>query len=343
MKPINKQEDLEIVNPVESKEFPGYFIIPDITDYVINKSGDVLKIRTKQIMTPNISPYNYAIVGLTVNGDSKGYRLHRIIAIVFVGRPSRHVNKSFDELHVNHIDGNKRNNNINNLEWCTNEENVKHAWIHNLTNCEKPVLVRNIITNEVTELRSAREFCRQYGVSENYISELLLSKQSGKVTVNWCVFKYKDDKPWPEVPFVNQIEDSLNRISYWCASNQDTGKVVVSENLRELAIAMDMSFCKLNKAYYDHGGKLGDWIITMKREYSKIDSIERVLRRSKKKISKIKSTNIATGEVKIHDNGEVCARDLGIKDGKGISYAVLHRSGKPYYGYTFEKSCDNSK
>lgn len=334
---INDPNDLEIVTPVESKEYPGYYIIPDISDYVINEAGVVLKITTKQIMTPTISPYNYVIIGLTVNGNSKSYRLHRLLAIVFVGRPSRHVNKIFDELHINHIDGNKRNNSIDNLEWCTNEENVKHAWINNLTNCEKPVLVKNIITNEIVEIRSAREFCRQYDVSENYISELLLSKQAGKVTVKWCVFKYKDDKPWPMVPLANQIEDSFNRISYWCASNQVNGKVIVSENLRELSVAMNLPFYKLNKAYYHKGGLLDDWEITMKREYSNTNSLDRVMRRNKKRTYRIKSTNIQTGEIRTHDNCEACSRDLGIKGGRSISYAVLHREGKPYYGYTFER------
>lgn len=337
MQPINRLEDLEKITPVESKEFPGYYVMPDIPDYLISRSGDVLKIKTGQLMTPNISPYNYVIVGMTVNNDAKGYRLHRLLAMVFVGRPSRHLNKKFNELHVNHIDGNKTNNAIENLEWCTNEENVKHAWVHSLTNCEKPVLVRNIITNEITELRSARELCRRYDISENYVSELLLSKQAGRVTLNWCVFKYKDDKPWPEVPIANQIEDSCNRISYWCASNQKTGKVVVSENLRELADALGMPFYKLNKGYYNKNGIVDDWIITMKREYSKRDSVERVLRRSRMQIYKVRATNIETGVSKIYDNCERCARDLGFKDGKSVSYAVLHRKGKPYHGHTFEK------
>lgn len=334
---INEIEDLEKVNPVESDIFPNYFIMKDFVDYLISDTGIVLNIGTGEVVSTYVSHYGYVIINLKNQGAWKGYRLHRLVAMVFVGRPSRHLNKTFDELHVNHIDGNKLNNIAENLEWCTSKENNKHMLDNNLTSWQKPVLVRNIITNEVIELRSASEFCRHYNVSENYVSELLSSKQAGIVTINWCVFKYKDDNPWPEVSLGNQIEDSFNRISYWCASNCVTGEVIVSENLRELAQAMHIPFYKLNKAYYNNSGILEDWVITMKKQYSNKDSIERVLRRNKKKVYKIKSTNIATGDIKVHNNCEACSRDLGIKDGKSISYAILHRSGKPYYGYTFEK------
>lgn len=334
---INEIQDLEKVNPVESDKFQNYYIMRDFVNYVISNTGIVVNTDTGETVSTYVSHYGYIIINLKNQGVWRGHRLHRLVAMVFVGRPSRHLDKSFDQLHVNHIDGNKYNNVAENLEWCISEENNKHALDNNLTNWQKPVLIKNILTGQVTELKSVREFCDKYDVSRNYASELLLSKQAGIVTINWCVFKHNDGKPWPEVPLCNQIENSFDRISYWCASNRETGKVIVSDNLRELAQAMDMSFHKLNTAYYTDGGAMEGWEITMKREYSKRDSLERVLRRNKKRTYKLKSTNIETGEIKIHDNCEACSRDLGVKDGKSISYAVLHRSGKPYYGYTFEK------
>ena len=53
--------------------------------------------------------------------------IHRLVALTFIPNPE---NKPC----VNHIDGNKQNNFINNLEWCTRSENEKHAWKYNLKN-----------------------------------------------------------------------------------------------------------------------------------------------------------------------------------------------------------------
>src|SRR5574344_333355 len=57
----------------------------------------------------------------TVNINNKKYSLHRLIAINFIENKN---NKPF----INHIDGNKLNNRIDNLEWCTQKENNQHAF-----------------------------------------------------------------------------------------------------------------------------------------------------------------------------------------------------------------------
>jgi len=70
---------------------------------------------------PSISGYNICAI------DSKTYRLHRIIAQTFIENPE---NKE----QVNHIDGNKLNNAVSNLEWVTNQENQIHKFQTGLGN-----------------------------------------------------------------------------------------------------------------------------------------------------------------------------------------------------------------
>ena len=72
---------------------------------------------------------------LCINGQRKIRSGHRMVALTFLDNPK-------SKPYVNHIDGNKINNTLNNLEWCTHQENVTHAYTqlsieaHN----KKPVL-----------------------------------------------------------------------------------------------------------------------------------------------------------------------------------------------------------
>ncbi len=69
---------------------------------------------------PKISTDGYYFVNACKNGKQKPLYYHRLVALLFIPNPE-------NKLEVNHIDGNKGNNCITNLEWCTNKENVRHA------------------------------------------------------------------------------------------------------------------------------------------------------------------------------------------------------------------------
>jgi hypothetical protein len=57
----------------------------------------------------------------------KSFSIHRLVAHAFCPRPEHLKDVPYDELQVNHIDGNKQNNHYTNLEWCTSSENHKHG------------------------------------------------------------------------------------------------------------------------------------------------------------------------------------------------------------------------
>lgn len=65
-----------------------------------------------------------------ING--KHYLVSRLVGFAFIERPSHLVNVPYEQLEINHIDGNRINNNAINLEWTTSSENVRHA-INNLS------------------------------------------------------------------------------------------------------------------------------------------------------------------------------------------------------------------
>ena len=90
-------------------------------NYAVNEKGDVKNIKTERILKPVFTHNGY----LRVNLNGKLIRVHRIVALAFI--PTEN-----EFLQINHKDGNKQNNNVNNLEWCTASENITHAHLTGL-------------------------------------------------------------------------------------------------------------------------------------------------------------------------------------------------------------------
>lgn len=89
--------------------------------YKINEKGEVYNTLTKNYIKGDINNFGYYRVCLWDNKIKKRFFRHRLVAEYFIPNP---LNKQF----VNHIDGNKSNNNVSNLEWCNKSENEKHAY-----------------------------------------------------------------------------------------------------------------------------------------------------------------------------------------------------------------------
>lgn len=96
------------------------------TDRKIERSTSVMKLKSKP-MSQYIGNNGYPMVSLCINGECKRYLVHRLVATVFLTNP---LNKAY----VNHIDGNKQNSNLENLEWSTPRENSIHAHKNGLAN-----------------------------------------------------------------------------------------------------------------------------------------------------------------------------------------------------------------
>jgi hypothetical protein len=108
--------------------------------YEIHKNGIIIKLKTNQPIKQYIhKTKGYVFVSL---GNNRSVLLHRIIAKTFISNPNNYPE-------VNHIDGNKLNNDISNLEWCTAKQNTKHAIINNLRKTPKGKQIINTITNQV--------------------------------------------------------------------------------------------------------------------------------------------------------------------------------------------------
>ena len=99
--------------------------IKDFENYLITKDGDIYSNIFYRKLKCSSDKNGYLKIRLVNKSGRKSMFLHRLLAIQFIPNP---LNKPF----INHIDGNKSNNKLNNLEWCTHKENMKHAWDNNL-------------------------------------------------------------------------------------------------------------------------------------------------------------------------------------------------------------------
>ena len=125
-----------------------------------------------------ISGGYYKSVYFDDNGKYNSINSHRLICLAF------YPNEDYKILEVNHKDGNKLNNNIDNLEWCTRQENIKHCIENNLQYVLKGEEIGNSILKEhqVLEIRTKhipRKYTIQmiadeYGVKHGTIKNLLL-------------------------------------------------------------------------------------------------------------------------------------------------------------------------
>ena len=126
------------------------------SDYIIFSSGEIYSNKTHKYLKGNINNQGYKVVTLTHNKKKKGYSLHRLVAETFLDNPNNLPA-------VNHIDGNKQNNNISNLEIINKKQNALHS-NYILNKNVKPVL-KYLDNGEIIEYPSL-----SYAARENKIT-----------------------------------------------------------------------------------------------------------------------------------------------------------------------------
>ena len=133
--------------------------VPSWPRLEVSNLGDIRHTNGKSKYT-NISKQGYVILQVRLDGKIKTLKLHRLVAETFLEPPSEDLITLCSKTHwgivcVNHIDGNKLNNNVNNLEWCTQEYNNKHANMSNLV----PALKGSLNGRSKLDENTVHEIC----------------------------------------------------------------------------------------------------------------------------------------------------------------------------------------
>ncbi len=199
---MNSKDDLQLVYPTEVNGHPGFYRFPDDHRIGVNKDGQFLNCITGKILKPQLHTKSNGYQVVITSPDKKpvNHKVHRVIARTFIGRPSRHLDKPFSMLQVNHVDGSRSNNSIDNLEWVTGKENVEHAHLSGLSLSDTPIVAK-FLGNSQQELyfNSLREFSRHFEVHPSTVHRCLKRNLQEKHHVNNYIFKYEDGKPWSNV------------------------------------------------------------------------------------------------------------------------------------------------
>lgn len=159
-----------------------------VANYFVNEQGDVLNKRGNKL-AKQVNRDGYLTVNLWTNNRQKKYAVHRLVARTLIPNPK---NKPC----VNHIDGNKQNNSVENLEWVTYSENTVHALELGLKVIQKGSEVHN---STITETE-AHEICRlmqqgfrnidihdSLGVSKNVLKDIRQKRTWLHVSSNYDI------------------------------------------------------------------------------------------------------------------------------------------------------------
>ena len=144
------------------KEIP--FEIIKINNYFISDYG---RIRNNRGEILNLSPNRHKYIKISINRNTIG--VHRLVALVFLPNLN---NKEF----VNHIDGIKSNNKLDNLEWATCLENNLHKIKNGLSNTTKKVIQYDINMNKLNEFYSIVDASNQLNLHVATISNCCSEK-----------------------------------------------------------------------------------------------------------------------------------------------------------------------
>lgn len=163
---------LKEINLVKEK----WYFHPKINNYVISIDGEVKNLLTNKILKWHETSQGYYQVNIYYLTKRKTYLIHRLVTETFL------FIKNPELYEVNHMDGNKRNNNINNLEWTTRQENLQHARDNKLFKKQlNETNGRCKITNkEVKDIRElfklgfkVKEIVKSYNIEQTQVYRIL--------------------------------------------------------------------------------------------------------------------------------------------------------------------------
>ena len=146
-------------------EVETFVKVEGFENYEVSNLGKVRNIKSGIMLKPWITKDGYLRHCLYKHNKRKNLLLHRIIATAFIDNPGK-------KPQINHIDENKLNNDLSNLEWCTERENAIHGTRTKRVaeKLSKKVIQLDLNDNVLNEFESMRQAERETGIPNGNIS-----------------------------------------------------------------------------------------------------------------------------------------------------------------------------
>ena len=161
-------------------EVETFVEIEGFENYEVSNLGKVRNIKSGRTLKPRLDKDGYLVHGLYKNNKQNQLLLHRIIATAFIDNPE-------EKPCVNHIDENKLNNDLSNLEWCTVRENAIHGTRTKRVaeKLSQKVIQLDLNDNVLNEFESMKQAEQETGVDESSISRCCNEKRKSAGGFKW--------------------------------------------------------------------------------------------------------------------------------------------------------------
>lgn len=196
---------------VNSKE---WVVCEDYPSYMINREGQVKSNLSNKILKPSRLKTGYICVGLRKHGKSYTVRLHRLLAKAFIPNPN-------NKPHIDHINGVRDDNRLENLRWCTNKENQNFelARINNSNALKGKKQSKESVEKRANTLqKSIGKKVNQFDKDGSFIRSFNSFNEAARITGIWeasirncCIGKHQHAGGYiwrfPEVTFENSPQE----------------------------------------------------------------------------------------------------------------------------------------
>lgn len=205
--PKTKTELSRKIDKLFDKAFPELVEgveLPNLSKYKIRKNGYVYSKYEAKVLKPANNKKGYLQVSLIHDdGQTKSLLVHRLVAMAF-------LEECEDKTQVNHIDGNKKNNHVNNLEWCTGTDNLVHAVTTGLYKTKQRKCVISLDGIEWIEYNSFAEAARELECNKSNLRETAVKNSENRLNNN-VEAKYN---PFRCKGYIVKYVDDNSRVTY---------------------------------------------------------------------------------------------------------------------------------